>query len=166
MVWPLALVIVGERTKWYVCQGFRWNANNGPIIWGNAFHVCYFGWFQYATSRNSTLRHVINTVTAWITDSRIHTFSGQKIASLNDNKRYSCMEKIQSQMKVATCLNCSNCLYYSNYFTLLKSHFWERLFPLSCIRGKVIDPIVYNESLMKCSLANCSFCLLLHYNNI
>ena len=52
MVWPLALVIVGERTKWYVCQGFRWNANNGPIIWGNAFHVCYFGWFQYATSRN------------------------------------------------------------------------------------------------------------------
>ena len=52
MVWPLPLVIVGKRTRWYVCQGFRWNTNNGPIIWGNAFHVCYFGWFQYATSRN------------------------------------------------------------------------------------------------------------------
>ena len=52
IVWPLTLVIVGELTRWYVCQGFRWNTNNGPIIWGNAFHVCYFGWFQYATSRN------------------------------------------------------------------------------------------------------------------
>ena len=48
-------------------------------------------------------------------------------------------------------------------------HFWERLFPLSCIHGKVIGPIVYNESLMMCSLANCSLCLLLPFefhNNI